>query len=159
MDWIFKLPKEISIIVVGMLPIFELRGAIPLGFYFKLPIFKTFFLAVLGNLIPVIPLLLFLKPISEYLHKFFIFKKFFNWLFERTRKRAEIVQRYEAVGLAIFVAIPLPLTGAWTGAIAASLFKIKFRYAFFSIVIGVFIAGLFVSLLCVLGKLSWQILQ
>ncbi|MCM8799978.1 MAG: small multi-drug export protein [Candidatus Omnitrophica bacterium] len=159
MDWIFKFPKEVSVMIVGMLPIFELRGAIPLGFYFKLPIIKTFLLAVLGNLVPALFLLLFLKPISEYLHRFFIFKRFFNWLFERTGKRAELVQRYEALGLAIFVAIPLPMTGAWTGAIVASLFKIKFRYAFFAITIGVLIAGIIVSLLCILGKLSWQILQ
>ena len=156
MEWIFKLPKEYAVIMVGMLPIFELRGAIPLGFYLNLPIFKTFILAVIGNLIPVIPILFLLKPLSETLRRFFLFKKFFNWLFEHTQKKSEIIQKYEALGLAIFVAIPLPMTGAWTGAVAASLFKIKFKYAFWAITIGVLIAGILVTLLCILGKLSWQ---
>jgi len=157
MEWIFKLPKEYAVIMVGMLPIFELRGAIPLGFYLNLPIFKTFILAVIGNLIPVIPILFLLKPLSETLRRFFLFKKFFNWLFEHTQKKSEIIQKYEALGLAIFVAIPLPMTGAWTGAVAASLFKIKFKYAFWAITIGVLIAGILVTLLCILGKLSWQV--
>jgi len=157
MEWIFKLPKEYAVIMVGMLPIFELRGAIPLGFYLNLPIFKTFILAVIGNLIPVIPILFLLKPLSETLQRFFLFKKFFNWLFEHTQKKSEIIQKYEALGLAIFVAIPLPMTGAWTGAVAASLFKIKFKYAFWAITIGVLIAGILVTLLCILGKLSWQV--
>jgi uncharacterized membrane protein len=156
MEWIFKLPKEYAVIMVGMLPIFELRGAIPLGFYLNLPIFKTFILAVIGNLIPVIPILFLLKPLSKTLQRFFLFKKFFNWLFEHTQKKSEIIQKYEALGLAIFVAIPLPMTGAWTGAVAASLFKIKFKYAFWAITIGVLIAGILVTLLCILGKLSWQ---
>jgi len=157
MEWIFKLPKEYAVILVGMLPIFELRGAIPLGFYLNLPIFKTFILAILGNLIPVIPILFLLKPVSDNLQRFFLFKKFFNWLFEHTQKKSEIIQKYEALGLAIFVAIPLPMTGAWTGAVAASLFKIKFRYAFWAITIGVLIAAVLVTLLCILGKLSWQV--
>jgi len=66
------------------------------------------------------------------------------------------VQRYEALGLAIFVAIPLPMTGAWSGVVAASLFKIRFRYAFIAIVAGVIGAGLIVSMLCVLGIISWK---
>ena len=157
MEWIFKLPKEYAVILVGMLPIFELRGAIPLGFYLNLPILKTFILAVLGNLIPVIPILFLLKPVSDTLQRFFLFKRFFNWFFEYTQKKSEIIQKYEVLGLAIFVAIPFPMTGAWTGAVAASLFKIKFRYAFWAITIGVLIAGILVTLLCILGKLSWQV--
>jgi uncharacterized membrane protein len=66
------------------------------------------------------------------------------------------VQKYEALGLVIFVAIPLPITGAWSGVIAASLFKIRFRYAFISIVCGIICAGLIVTSLCALGLLSWK---
>lgn len=159
MDWIFVLPKEISVMLVGMLPVFELRGAIPLGFYLGLPLYKIFTFAIIGNLLPVIPLLLFLEPISERLRNFALWKRFFDWLFERTRRRAEIVQRYEALGLAIFVCIPFPVTGAWTGTIAASLFKIRFRYALTAITIGVFMAGVIVTILCILGRLSWRMVQ
>ena len=157
MEWILKLPKEYAVILVGMLPIFELRGAIPLGFYLNLPILKTFILAMIGNLIPVIPILFLLRPLSEALQKFFLFKKFFDWFFEYTRKKSKVIEKYEALGLAIFVAIPLPMTGAWTGAVAASLFKIRFRYALLAITAGVLIAGILVTLLCILGKLSWQV--
>jgi len=156
MEWIFNLPKELSVLIVGMLPVFELRGAIPLGFYLGLSLPKTFIFAIIGNIVPVIPLLLFLQPISERLRNFIIWKRFFDWLFEHTKKKAEIVQRYEALGLAIFVAIPLPMTGAWTGVIAASLFKIKFRYALTAITLGVILAGIIVTMLCILGRLSWR---
>jgi len=158
MEWIFKLPHELSIITVGMLPVFELRGAIPLGFYLNMPLEKIFILSIIGNLIPVIPLYFLLKPISNLLSRLNLFKAFFDWLFTHTKQRAEIVQRYEALGLMLFVAIPLPITGAWTGTIAASLFRIKFKYAILAVTLGVIIAGVIVTTLCLLGKLSWQII-
>ena len=80
-----------------------------------------------------------------------LWSRFFDWLFERTKKKAELVQRYEALGLILLVAIPLPATGAWTGCIAASLFKIKFKYAFPAILIGVLIAGIIVTFLTLMG--------
>lgn len=145
--------------LVGALPVSELRGAIPLGLYLGLSEFKTLYLAILGNLIPVVPLLVFLKPLSARLRKFKLWSGFFDWFFERTRKKAEIIQRYEALGLALFVAVPLPMTGAWTGAIAASLFNIRFRYAFMAILAGVVAAGLIVLLLCTLGIITWNAVQ
>lgn len=159
MEWIFKLPKEISVILVGMLPIFELRGAIPLGFYFGLPLVKNFMLSILGNMLPIIPFMFLLNPVSEYLRRIPLWKRFFDWLFERTKNKADVVQKYEALGLAIFVAIPLPMTGAWSGAIAASLFKIKFRYAFAAIFLGVIGAAIIVTILCLIGKITWSAVQ
>jgi uncharacterized membrane protein len=159
MEWIFKLPHEIAVILVGMLPIFELRGAIPLGFYFGLPVLKNFTLSVLGNMIPVVPLLFLLTPVSERLRRIPLWNRFFDWLFERTKKKADLIQKYEALGLALFVAVPLPMTGAWSGVIAASLFKIRFRYAFPAIFIGVILAGIIVTIFCMLGKMSWSGVQ
>ncbi|KPK43028.1 MAG: hypothetical protein AMJ78_00230 [Omnitrophica WOR_2 bacterium SM23_29] len=159
MEWIFKLPEELSVIIVGVLPIFELRGAIPLGFYLEMPLTKLFILAVIGNLIPVIPLYFLLQPISNVLSRLPIFRVFFNWLFDHTKRRAEIVQRYEALGLMLFVAIPLPVTGAWTGTIAASLFKIRFKYTILAVIAGVIIAGIVVTILCLLGKLGWEMVK
>ena len=121
-----------------------------------MPIFKAYLLSVFGNILPVVPLLVFLDPVSNRLRKFWFFSKFFDWLFERTRKKADLVQKYEALGLILFVAVPLPITGAWTGTIAASLFKIKFKYAFPAIATGVIIAGLIMTILCTLGKISYQ---
>ena len=156
--WILTLPNEWAVTLVGMLPIFELRGAIPLGFVLKMPLYKILLFSIIGNLIPVIPLLLFLQPVSETLRRFIIWRRFFEWLFERTRKKAAIVEKYEAIGLALFVSIPLPVTGAWTGTVAACLFKIKFKYALLAIALGVLIASVIVTLLCILGKISWGIM-
>ena len=149
--------NELLIIITAALPVSELRGAIPLGLlHLKEPILKVVLLAVLGNIIPVVPILFLLQPVSERLRKFKLCDRFFNWLFERTRKKADLVEKYEALGLALFVAIPLPITGAWTGCIAASLFKIRFRYAVMSIILGVSMAALIVTALCLSGILIYN---
>jgi len=158
-NWLKDSPKEYLVMVVGALPISELRGAIPLALSLGMPLKQAFWLSVIGNSIPVIPALFLLEPVSNRLRRFRVWSHFFEWLFERTKKKADIIQKYEALGLAIFVAIPLPMTGAWTGAIAASLFKVKFRYAFFAILTGVIIAGIIVSSLCLLGIISWRALN
>ncbi|MGE5197415.1 MAG: COG2426 family protein, partial [Deltaproteobacteria bacterium] len=141
---------------MGALPISELRGAIPLALSFQMSLAKAFWLSVLGNFIIIIPALFLLEPVSNRLRKFKLWSRFFDWVFERTRQKADVIQKYEALGLAIFVAVPLPLTGAWSGVIAASLFKIRFRYAFLAITAGVIAAGLIVSALCALGMISWK---
>lgn len=156
-NWILNLPAEIAVLTAAAFPILELRGAIPLGFYLKLSLTKIFFLSILGNLLPVIPLMFALEPVSWRLRKIPFLKRFFDWLFENTKKKADVVQKYEALGLALFVAIPLPLTGAWSGAVAATLFRIKFRYAFAAIFAGVIIAAIIVTALCLLGKITWNV--
>lgn len=153
-QWLKDLPKELVVIIVGAVPISELRGAIPLGLSFGMPLFKSFWLAVLGNVIFIAPALFLFEPVSNRLRKFKFWARFFDRLSERTKKNSDAIQKYEALGLAIFVAVPLPMTGAWSGVIAASLFKIRFRYAFLSIVAGVIVAGIIVSILCSLGMLS-----
>jgi len=150
------IPKETMVVIVGALPVSELRGAIPLGLSLGIPLVKTFWLAVLGNMLPVIPALFLFEPISNGLRKHGLFRRFFDWLERRTRNNTDVIQKYEALGLAIFVGIPLPLTGAWSGVIAATLFKIRFRYAFLAITSGVIIAGVIVSILCALGIISWK---
>ncbi|MBP7217087.1 MAG: small multi-drug export protein [Candidatus Omnitrophica bacterium] len=159
LDLLKDIPKEYAVMIVGALPISELRGAIPLGLAWGMPLVKASVLAVIGNLIPIIPGLFLFEPVANALRKFKIWSRFFDWLFERTRKKAGTIEKYEALGLALFVAIPLPMTGAWSGIIAATLFKIKFRYAFLAISAGVIIAGLIVALLCTLGILGFQMVQ
>ena len=155
-SWLKNIPKEYIVIIIGALPISELRGAIPLALYYGMSLSKAFWLSIFGNTIFIAPALFLFEPISNRLRKFKIWARFFAWVFERTRKNADTIQKYEALGLAIFVAIPLPMTGAWSGVVAASLFKIRFRYAFIAIVAGVIGAGLIVSVLCALGILSWR---
>jgi uncharacterized membrane protein len=138
--------------IIGMTPIFELRGAIPvaLGAY-KMTILEAYFWAVLGNIIPVIFWVFFLEKISNWLMKNFKFwDKFFNWLFERTRKKAnDKIAKYGDWGLFFLVAIPLPITGGWTGALTAFLFGIKKIKAIGIIFSGVLAAGLIVTLLTI----------
>lgn len=154
--WLRDIPKEYVVMIVGALPISELRGAIPLALSFGMPLSKAFWLSVLGNSIFVAPALFLLEPVSNRLRKFKLWARFFDWVFKRTRKKAGTIEKYETLGLAILVAVPLPMTGAWSGVIAASLFKIRFRYAFLAIITGVIVAGLIVSGLCVLGMNGWR---
>ena len=142
------------LIVLGIAasPISELRGAIPVaitGFHF--PWYYAFLLAIIGNLLPVPFILLFLDTLSRLLSKIGIFKRMLQWLFEHTRRRGKIIERYERIGLILFVAIPLPVTGAWTGSLAAVLFGLKFKHAFLSIFAGIVIAGIIVTCATLLG--------
>ena len=141
------IPSELSTILIAMLPISELRGAIPYALGCGMSWQQAYFWAVLGNFIPVIPLLLFLEPISSFLgSRYLICHRFFQWLFARTRRRGQVVERYEALGLIIFVAIPLPVTGAWTGTVAAFLFGVRFRYSLPAVLLGILLAGTVVTL-------------
>lgn len=157
LGWLSGIPKEIVVMVVAALPIAELRGAIPLALYYGFSFNKAFWLSVLGNISFVAPALFLFEPVSRKLRKFKIWAKFFDWVFERTKKNSDSIQKYEALGLAIFVGIPLPMTGAWSGVIAASLFKIRFRYAFIAIAAGVLAAGIIVTALCAFGMISWKV--
>jgi uncharacterized membrane protein len=144
---VFIVPEWLITIIVAALPISEVRGAIPLaiGVYGYTPM-QSYLLSVFGNLLPIIPLLLFLGPVSEYLRRFACGNKFFTWLFARTRRKC--IQDHENFGLtalAIFVAIPLPMTGAWTGCVVAFLLGFRFWPAFAAIAAGVVIAGVVVT--------------
>jgi len=132
-----------------MTPIGELRLAIPYALTtLHLSATEAYVLAVLGNLIPVVLLLLFLERVSNVLRtRSTFFEHFFNWLFNRTRKR--INGHYAALGylaLVLFVAIPLPITGAWSGSAAAYLLGIPFWRALGLITLGVCIAGIVITI-------------
>jgi uncharacterized membrane protein len=133
-------------------PISELRGAIPLAILeFGFPWHYAYIIAVIGNMLPVPFILLFLNAVTRILSRFPLFDRFFKWLFAYTRRRGTLIEKYERVGLVFFVAIPLPVTGAWTGSIVAVLLGMKFRRAMLSIFLGVLIAGVIVTCLTLLG--------
>ncbi|OIP69511.1 hypothetical protein AUK42_05155 [Candidatus Atribacteria bacterium CG2_30_33_13] len=137
----------LKIAFISALPITELRGAIPIALtIYKMPVFPAYFFAVLGNIVPVIFLLLYLKPFSDFLCRWHFLNIFFKWLFKRTHQYEEKFEKYGALFLLVFVAVPLPGTGAWTGSIAAFVFGIRFWYAFPAIVGGIIIAGIIVTL-------------
>lgn len=143
-----NLPPQLATFLVAMLPISELRGAIPLAI-FKLGLSapEAFFWSVLGNSLAGALVVLFLEPVSNVLRKLAVFDRFFDWLFERTRrKHSRSFEKYQDLALFVFVAIPLPMTGAWAGAAAAFVFGVRKMSAIALIVLGVFAAGLIVTL-------------
>jgi len=143
-----NLSPEIFTIIISMLPVSELRGAIPvaIGVYNLNPA-EAYFLAVVGNIIPVIFILKYLDPVSKFLMaKFKFFDKFFAYLFERTRRKHNgKFEKWGALALITFVAIPLPVTGGWSGALAAFVFGIPFKKALSLISLGIMIAGVIVT--------------
>lgn len=149
------IPAEYITLFISTLPISELRGAIPYALSVGMSWQKAYVIAVIGNFIPVIPILLLLGKVSEWLmSRFRFFNVFFTWLFNRTRRKSKLIERFEAVGLILFVAIPLPVTGAWTGCVAAFLFKIPLRQAVPAITAGILISGTVVTLAS-LGVISF----
>jgi len=134
--------KEIYIALVSMIPLIELRGAIPLGAALGLSALSTYIVAVLGNLIPIPFILWFARPIMAWIKKTKLLKPIADKLENKTLKNKDKIMKYSALGLFIFVAIPLPGTGAWSGALAAALMDMRFKYAFPSITLGVVTAGL-----------------
>lgn len=142
----------LKVIGISMTPISELRGAIPIAIgVYDFPWYTAYFLGVIGNLIPIPFILLFLNSIIPLLRRIHFMDKLIDWFFARTMSRGKTVERYKWLGLMLFVAIPLPITGAWTGAILAVLLGLKFRYAFTSILVGVLIAGALVTAATMLG--------
>ncbi len=143
-----------NVLILAMTPVGELRVALPVAlaiydFHWTL----AYLISVIGNIIPVIFLLLFLGPVSKWFsEKFGLCDSFFNWLFERTRRKNNgRVEKYGAIALISFVAIPLPFTGAWTGSIVAFLFGIPFKKAFPLISLGVLISGAIMLILTQTG--------
>ncbi len=146
------IPPEIATVIIATTPIFELRGSLPVAMtVYNMNIPNAYFWSVVGNAIPVVIIMLLLDPVSTWLSKHFSFwNKFFIWLFERTRKRAKSkIEKYGHWGLFFLVAIPLPVTGGWTGAMAAFLFGIKRRKAIPVILLGIMAAGVIVTLITI----------
>lgn len=165
------LPRDAVITIISALPIVELRGAVPVGHWLygdrtrglegaalwkaKARVaLKVLTLSVVGNMIPIPFILLFLGPISDFCMRFPSGKRFFDWLYARTRRKTAEIEKYETLGLAIFVAIPLPATGGWTGAAVAFVMGMKFNHAMVSILLGVVVAGFIMTALALLGWLG-----
>lgn len=142
------MPPELYVILVAALPVVELRGAIPLGVALGLSPAEAFLLALLGNLL-VAPVALFLLPWGVgILTRFPLLARAWEALERRVRlKGEEQIQRLGALGLFLFVAVPLPGTGAWSGAVLAVVLGLKRRYALLAISLGVVAAGAIVLLL------------
>lgn len=136
----------LSVFGLAMIPVFELRGAIPVGVAAGLPFWTVFLTAFLGNLLPVPFLILFTRRVFEWLRtKSALLERFVSRLERKAATKEDLLKKYELLGLCILVAIPLPGTGAWTGSLVAAVFDIRLKHAFPAIALGVLIAGILVS--------------
>lgn len=134
------------IFAISMVPVIELRGAIPAGLALDLPFYAVFVTAFLGNLLPVPFLILFTRRVFEWLRrKSALLERMVQKLERKAKNKEDLIRRYELLGLCILVAIPLPGTGAWTGSLVAAVFDMRLKRAFPVIALGVLIAGVIVS--------------
>ena len=129
-----------------MVPVLELRAAIPVGATLGLEWVANYLICVIGNMIPVPFILLFIRHVLEWMKKVPHLNKIAIWVENKAQKNTPKVQKYASLGLLIFVALPLPGTGAWTGALVAAMLDMRMKYAIPSIFCGVLIAGLIMSL-------------
>lgn len=138
---------EFKTAFIAALPIIELRGAIPFGISYGLSPIHAFIVAFIGSMLPVPILLLGIKPVFRVLSQTPQLKRIVDHLSVRSLKKSDKIVKYGFYGLMIFVAIPLPGTGVWSGTLAAALLDIRFKTAFPAILIGNFIAGVLVMTL------------
>ncbi|MGI6574731.1 MAG: COG2426 family protein [bacterium] len=149
------LADEAIILLTSMLPVFELRGAILVAMAMGMPAGRAFFFAVVGSIVPAIPILLYLPPIAAFLRKTLL-RPLINWALKRGLKRSKNIGSFQWWGLLLFVAIPIPSTGVWSGSIIASILGLNLRQALPPIIIGNMIAGLIVVTL--VYHVPWTIL-
>ena len=141
--------EELCVFFCSMIPIIELRGAIPMGFAFGMPMWLTYLLSVLGNMLPVPFILLFIKAVLTWMgnSKIKFFNKVAAWLNRKVEKNRGRIEKYSFWGVCFFVAVPLPVTGAWTGSLVAAMIDMKFWKAFLSCLFGVMIAGVIMTII------------
>lgn len=132
---------------MSMVPVLELRGAIPVGVAAGLPPAVACAVAVAGNLLPVPLIMLLARRVADWLRGTAFFGPKIEWLERRAHLKGRIVRRYRLLGLVVLVAIPLPGTGAWTGALVASVLDIRMQHAIPAIFLGLVIAGMLITLL------------
>ena len=153
--------KELCVFFCSMLPIIELRGAIPMAFALELPWFQAYLISVIGNLLPVPFILLLINFVLKWMSnsKIKFFNKIATFLYKKVEKNREKIEKYSFWGLCLFIAIPLPVTGAWTGSLVAAVIGMKPWKAFLSALLGVLIAGAVVTLIVYggIGFLAWLI--
>lgn len=142
-----KLGGELTAFITSVMPILECRGGMIVAKIFDIPFIKAFLLCYIGNMIPIPFILLFIRRILEFMKKHNILKGFIEKMEGRADKNRGKIMRYKQWGLLLFIAIPLPGTGGWTGSLFAALLDIDFKKALPIVALGVFIADLIMSVI------------
>lgn len=147
------------VFLVSMVPLIELRGAIPYGMVFGLPLWVTYLIAIVGNMLPVPIIYLFARRVLEWGQDKPVIGKFFRFCLEKGQHGGEKLQAKAGRGLywalLLFVGIPLPGTGAWTGTLAASLLKMDFKKSVLACMGGVLLAGVIMGVLSQIGVMAF----
>lgn len=137
------LPHELTTLLISAFPIVELRGAIPIAItIFHMSKLEALAYGIIGSLIPVIPILFALAYLEPILRKVKLFDTLIDKVFERTRAKSQIIKELELIGLILFIGIPLPGTGVWTGTLAAYIFGLNKYLALLAALIGTTMAGI-----------------
>lgn len=139
------IPEELVAFVISLLPVLECRGGMIASYLMGIPFWKAFLICYIGNMLPLPFIILFIRKIFDFLRRYKFFAKIIKRLEAKTERNKDKILRYESWGLLIFVAIPLPGTGGWTGAMMAGLLDMRFKRALPVLAVGVFIAGLIMS--------------
>ncbi len=156
------LKKYIIVFLVSMVPLIELRGAIPYGVMFGLPLWQTFLIAIVGNMLPVPIIYLFARKVPVWGANKPVIGKFFTFCLEKGQRGGEKLQARGGRGLfwalLLFVGIPLPGTGAWTGTLAASILNMGLKRSALACMGGVLLAGCIMGVLSLLGVSAFGVL-
>ena len=145
-NWLLGAGRELAVVIISMVPLVELRGAVPLGVAIGMPIYELYPLAILGNMIPIPFLLFFGEKILDWVCTLRPFTRFATAYKNKLLSKTDQVTKYARIGLFLFVAVPLPGTGAWSGALIATILKMPKAKALFSILCGVITAGIIMLL-------------
>ena len=147
--------KEVIVFIISMIPILELRGGLVVAALFKINIWKAIVLCIAGNIIPVPFILKLITPIFTWMKKTKLFSPMVHKLEEKSMGKSEKIQKYEFWGLMLFVGIPLPGTGAWTGSLIAALLDMKFSKAIIAVICGIVMATV---IMCIISYfIPWVI--
>lgn len=138
--------EEMVVFFISMIPILELRGGLVVAKLLQVPILRAIPFCIVGNIIPIPFILLFIKQIFKWMKKIELFRSLIERLERRAMGKSENIKRYEFWGLALFVGIPLPGTGAWTGSLIAALLDVDFKKAVFAELLGIAIATVIMSI-------------
>jgi uncharacterized membrane protein len=149
-SWFLNFPPEVATFLIAMVPISELRASIPIAIkIYHLPVWSAYTWSVLGNLVPMILIVLIIEPIANFLSQHVsLFKKLFEWLFEHTRRKgAKKFEKWGELAIFILTATPIPLLGGWSGPLAAFVFDVKLKKSIPLIILGCMAAGAIVTLI------------
>lgn len=149
------MPREIAVLIISMIPLIELRGAVPVGVGLQMPVWEVMLIAIVGNMIPVPIIYLFARKILVWGSDKPVIGGFFKWCLSKGERGGKKLQDAAKNGLYIalllFVGIPLPGTGAWTGTLAASILDMDFKKSIFAVMGGVLLAGAIMLTVSLLG--------